>query len=265
MAGIENLRKYGDPPFLAAVIHGGPGAAGSMAPVARELSSVCGILEPLQASAAIGGEVEELREALETYGHLPVILIGHSWGAWLSLIFASRYPALVKKLILVGCGPLQERYASGIMATRLGRLSEEERRDAYDLMNAMNSPEARDKNAMFARFGALMSKADLFDPLPEADDKSSPELREDVFRGVWAEAEALRRSGKLLEQGKQVRCPAIAIHGDYDPHPAAGVERPLRPVIKDFRLILLKNCGHEPWKERAAKDRFYEILKEELR
>ena len=29
----------------------------------------------------------------------------------------------------------------------------------------------------------------------------------------------------------------IAIHGDYDPHPAEGVEKPLATVLKDFRLF----------------------------
>ena len=36
---VKNLRTYGEAPFNIAVIHGGPGAAGEMAPVARELAS----------------------------------------------------------------------------------------------------------------------------------------------------------------------------------------------------------------------------------
>ncbi|HOT01736.1 MAG TPA: alpha/beta hydrolase [Acidobacteriota bacterium] len=35
---MENLRTYGRPPYRVAVIHGGPGAPGCMAPVARELA-----------------------------------------------------------------------------------------------------------------------------------------------------------------------------------------------------------------------------------
>ena len=31
-----------------------------------------------------------------------------------------------------------------------------------------------------------------------------------------------------------------------------------------FCFITLKNCGHKPWIEREAKQRFYEILEEEL-
>ncbi len=33
---MKNLRTYGAAPFGIAVVHGGPGAPGQMAPVARE-------------------------------------------------------------------------------------------------------------------------------------------------------------------------------------------------------------------------------------
>jgi len=62
---MKNLRKYGNSPFSIAVIHGGPGAPGEMAPVARELSSGWGILEPLQTAASLEGQVEELYDVLQ--------------------------------------------------------------------------------------------------------------------------------------------------------------------------------------------------------
>ncbi len=101
---MKNLRKYGNKPFNVAVIHGGPGAPGEMAPVARELSSVRGVLEPLQTATTVEGQVQELKAVLEKNGDLPVTLIGFSWGAMLSFIFTARYPSFVKKLILIGSG-----------------------------------------------------------------------------------------------------------------------------------------------------------------
>jgi len=124
---MKNLRAYGKAPFSVAVIHGGPGAGGEMAPVARELASGWGILEPLQTAASLEGQIEELKTVLEKNGDLPVTLIGFSWGAWLSYIFATDYPAIVKKLILIGSGGYEEKYAAGIRETRLNRLSEEDR------------------------------------------------------------------------------------------------------------------------------------------
>lgn len=263
MQDLENPRKYGNPPFTVVVIHGGPGAAGSMASVARELSTAYGVLEPLQTASSVDGQVSELHEALEKQGQLPMTLIGHSWGAWLGIIFAARYPAFVKKLILVGCGPLEEKYALRIAETRKSRLSEKDKSELLALERALNDTGSSHREAVFARFGELTSKADSYDPLPVDEEKIEP--REDINRSVWREAESLRRGGELLELAKKIQCPVVAIHGDYDPHPAEGVEKPLRQALKDFKSILLKDCGHEPWKERRARDRFYSVLKEELR
>jgi len=260
---MRNLRTYGKAPFNVAVIHGGPGAAGEMASVARELSSGWGVLEPIQTAASLEGQIEELKTVLEKNGDLPVFLIGFSWGAWLSYIFASRYPSFVKKLILIGSGPFEEKYAEKIQQIRLSRLSEEERTEAESLIEVLDDPTVEDKNMVFARFGALFSKADAYDPILQETDVTDCDVG--IFKSVWQGAAELRRSGLLLKLGKNIKCPVVAIHGDYDPHPAEGVQKPLSAILKGFRFILLKNCGHKPWIERQAKDRFYGILKEELR
>jgi pimeloyl-ACP methyl ester carboxylesterase len=260
---MKNLRKYGKAPFNVGVIHGGPGAPGEMAPVARELASTWGVLEPLQTATSIEGQLNELRAVLNKHGDLPVILIGHSWGAWLSFIFAARYSELVKKLILIGSGPFEEKYASRITETRLSRLNKEERLKVHTLNEDLNEPSIKDKAAILAQFGKLMSRADSFDPLPS--DNEELNIQYDIFQSVWKEAEELRQSGKLLELGKQIQCQIVAIHGDYDPHPAEGIQKPLSRILKDFRFILLRNCGHDPWMEQTARDRFYKILKNELK
>ncbi|MGB7054354.1 MAG: alpha/beta fold hydrolase, partial [bacterium] len=112
---MESVRKYGKAPYDVAVVHGGPGAPGEMASVARELASEWGVLEPLQTAATLEGQVEELKDILDTHVDRPILLIGYSWGAWLSFIVAARYPSLVKKLILVSSGPFEAKYAVDIM------------------------------------------------------------------------------------------------------------------------------------------------------
>lgn len=245
-----------------AVVHGGPGAPGTMAPVARELARDRGVLEPLQTAVSLDGQVQELRAVLEDNGDLPVTLIGSSWGAMLSFILAARYPACVKKLILVGSGVYEERYATAIQATRLERLGEGDRRQVESLIEALNDPAAGDKDALLARFGALLTKADAYDPLTL--DTEALAYQYHLNRSVWNEAAALRRSGQLLELGRHIRCPVVAIHGDYDPHPPDGVEKPLSAILQDWRFILLEHCGHLPWIERQAREAFYEILRREL-
>lgn len=259
---MENLRKYGNSPFDAAVIHGGPGAPGEMAPVARELSSVKGILEPLQTSASIQGQVKELKTVLEKSGNLPVTLIGFSWGAWLSFIFASQHPTFTEKLILIGCGSFEEKYARSIMETRLNRLSENDREEVLSLIKNLEDPTIKDKNMLLVRFGRLIHQADSYDPLPHKSEIL--DYQYDIHQHVWEQARKLRSSGKLLNFGQKIQCPVIGIHGDYDPHSFEGVQRPLSRILKDFRFMLLEKCGHKPWIERSAKDKFYNILKNEI-
>ncbi len=260
---MKNLRSYGEAPFNVAVIHGGPGAPGEMAPIARRLSSAKGILEPLQDAKTIEGQIGELKDVLESRGDLPVTLIGWSWGAWLSFLFAAHHPKLVRKLILIGSGPFEEKYASDIMKTRLNRLSEEEKREVLSLLRALDDPDVISKSPFLARFGKLVSKADSYDP--ECHQNEILECQYDTYQNIWEQARDLRRNEKLLEIGKAIRCPVLAIHGDYDPHPFEGVREPLSLLLRDFHFVLLEKCGHKPWIERSAKDVFYEILKREVK
>ena len=260
---MKNSRTYGKAPFPVAVIHGGPGAAGEMAPIARKLASGRGVLEPLQTATSVTGQIKELKTVLEKSGDLPVILIGFSWGAWLCFIFAANDPEFVKKVILVGSGPFEEAYAAETQQTRFARLSPEERAEAESIIRALRYPASQGGSTAFARLGALLSKADAYDAIQY--ESGLVDYRPDIFQSVWKEAAELRRRGKLLELGKKITCPVVAIHGDYDPHPAEGVQKPLSAVLKDLRFILLKSCGHMPWIERQARDEFYSILETELR
>jgi len=242
-----------------------------MAPVARHLARRRGILEPIQTATSLDGQVEELRTTLDERSQPPVTLIGFSWGAWLSFIVAARYPALVRKLVLVGSGPFEERYVEQVQETRLARLSEGERAAFEDTLRALNDPtaasaaSAREKDALLARLGALAAKTDGYDPLAEATEPADRvTTRGEVFQRVWTEAAQLRRTGELLDLGWRIRCPVVAIHGDYDPHPAEGVRQPLAGVLGQFRFIRLEHCGHKPWVEQQARDAFYRALEEEL-
>jgi len=117
-----------------------------------------------------------------------------------------------------------------------------------------------------ARLGALCTKADTCDSIEEAVVPNEPsDLQPRQFQQVWTEAAQLRADGTLMDLARKVRCPVIAIHGDHDPHPAEGVLRPLSRVLVDFRFFLLKKCGHTPWKERWARDAFFNLLRTHCR
>jgi pimeloyl-ACP methyl ester carboxylesterase len=236
-----------------------------MAPVARALAPRWGVLEPIQTATTLEGQVRELSAVLEDHAAHPATVVGFSWGAWLSLIVAARHPALVRKLILVGSGPFEECYVATLTETRMGRLTAQERAEYDAAIETLGDSHARDQDAALARLGALTARTDAYAPVGKDAQHASPVgLRGDIFRQVWEAAGALRRSGELLALAGQVQCPVVAIHGDHDPHPAAGVQGPLSRAVEGFCFILLERCGHQPWGERQAMAAFYAALKREL-
>jgi pimeloyl-ACP methyl ester carboxylesterase len=259
---MDSFRKYGTDPIEVAVIHGGPGAPGGMAPVAKELSKDFGVIEPFQSGQTVESQVEELHTILKRNVKLPVKLVGWSWGAMLSFIFSSRYPDYVQKLILINSAVFEDKYSLEIMNTRINRMDIREKLEFLDLTKELNNPESKNKNEIFARLGELILKADTFQPIKYCDDVI--EYQFDIYRSVWDDARKIRKSGDMLELGKKISCPVVAIHGDYDPHPAEGIKKPLLKNLKDFKFVLIEKCGHYPWFEKNVKEKFYSILRQEL-
>src|SRR5262249_37441773 len=148
-------------------------------------------------------------------------------------------------------------YVARLRETRRQRLHGQDRAAWHAINAALRDPAAEDKDALLARLGALAFLADMYDPLvtgAEAVETITPSGA--VFHGVWPTAAEWRRNGTLLALGTHIQCPVVAVHGDYDPHPADGVQQPLSTVLRDFRLVLLQHCGHTPWRERQARDSF---------
>jgi pimeloyl-ACP methyl ester carboxylesterase len=256
------VRKWGPGPFPVVVVHGGPGAPGEMAPVARELSTVKSVLEPFQTGTTVEEQVQELRSVLLEDSKAPVTLVGFSWGAFLSWMVAARYPGLVGKLILISSPPFEDQYAASVTKFRLNRLKSQERTEVETLMKDLEKPAVADKNAIMTRLGSLLARTDAFDAMP-SEDAVFP-CQYEIFRDVWYEASELRRNKSLISMAASIACPVVAIHGDWDPHPAEGVAVPLSRELKNFRFVLLEKCGHRPWIERNASEKFFKILADEI-
>jgi len=105
-----DVRKYGDSGSVVVVLHGGPGAGGYMAPVARSLSQSFRVLEPTQRGSSrepltVAQHIDDLHELIMSHGEpLRPALVGSSWGSMLALAYAAQYPDDVGPLVLIGCG-----------------------------------------------------------------------------------------------------------------------------------------------------------------
>lgn len=236
-----------------------------MASPARYLQSDLNVLEPLQTALSVEGQVEELEELITASTDAPIVIAGYSWGAWLGLMLTAKRPELVEKLILIGSPAFEDRYVQQLSDTRMSRLTAGEKQELQTLKRKLQDPQASDRDMVFRRLGELFSKTDSFDPCYDDVPAGTVSLSSDIYNAVWPQAAAMRTSGELLSLIRKVRCPVVALHGDYDPTPAEGVEEPLASRLERFKFVLIEKCGHTPWVERQARATFFQILSDELK
>lgn len=159
------LRKYGARPFRAVVLHGGPGAPGCAAELCRSLSKHFGVIEHLQRAHTLDGLTAEFNAVMKICAPENTVLVCHSFGAWLALLFAERHPEKATKAVLAGCGPLEAKYLPELIRTRAERraagLS-----DNYCEIPGMSGDmlyfdEAQHK-ALMAEIAAMLESGELF-------------------------------------------------------------------------------------------------------
>jgi pimeloyl-ACP methyl ester carboxylesterase len=257
---LLHFRKYGEGPYNVVLVHGGPGAAGEMKPVAKILSSVFGVIEPIQTCLTVNELIVELKNTIRKHTTTPVVLIGFSWGAWLSIMLTSLHHNLIRKLILIGCAPLKNEYAAQISETRLNRLDSANREKLAFLLTGLEKGTIHNRDGAFNELEKIMAAADAYNPLELLEEPIN--INAELYNRIWNEASAIRKSGQLISYAGKITCPVISIHGNYDPHPYSGVTEPLSDVLHDYRSYILPSCGHKPWIERYAKNEFYNLLRE---
>ncbi|MCX5736890.1 MAG: alpha/beta fold hydrolase [Proteobacteria bacterium] len=125
------VRTYGTTGPIVLVLHGGPGAPGYMAPVARGLADAFRVVEPFQRPS--GGETLTVaRHVADLHGLILSLgagarpaLVGHSWGAMLALAFAADHPEAAGPIVLVGCGTFDAASRAHYRATVDARIGAE--------------------------------------------------------------------------------------------------------------------------------------------
>lgn len=242
------VRRYGTGPGPVVLLHGGPGAPGYLAPVARRLEDAFSVHEPLQ---RLGGEVPltvaqhvaDLAAVLEP----PAVLVGHSWGAMLALSFAAAHPGTVRGVVLVGCGTYDA--ASRATYHRIMRERVGDRLVAGD-------PDFKER-------ARVATRAQAYDPVPRPDEVVAYDP--EGHRETWDDA--LRLQAERIEPAafSAITAPVWMVHGDHDPHPGHATFETLRAHIPHLEYTELERCGHEPWNERHAREPFARLLRERLR
>jgi pimeloyl-ACP methyl ester carboxylesterase len=250
------VRRYGPegPPLV--VLHGGPGAPGSVASLARALAAHLPVWEPLQRRSGdvpltVARHVADLAAVLPPE---PLVLLGWSWGAMLALSFAARHPGRARALLLVGCGTYDTASRAArrrILHDRLGRADARTEGELQRRLAAERDPAARD--ALLEELGRLCARAQSFDAVPDPSDRPADARG---FEETWADVLRLQERGEEPAAFAAVRCPVRMLHGADDPHPGRATRDALAPFVADLAYREFERCGHAPWLERHARDDF---------
>ena len=82
---------------------------------------------------------------------------------------------------------------------------------------------------------------------------------------TWADALRLQREGVEPQVFAKITARVLMVHGNVDPHPGAMTRDVLRRFVPHLEYVELERCGHEPWRERHARDRFIQVVGEWVR
>ena len=254
------VRTYGTSGPQVVVIHGGPGAPGSVAPVARGLAGSFRVLEPFQRGS--GGEpltvsrhVADLHELIQSRcaGARPA-LVGHSWGAMLALACAAQHRQSAGPLVLIGCGTFDPLARAIFQAAINSRMDERVRARFDSLEEQFADPDER-----------LRAKAELLLPLYSYDliseDQEVEACDARSQRESWDDMVRLQSEGVYPAAFSAIRSPVLMLHGGADPHPGRMILASLKPYLSEIEYREWERCGHYPWLEKAVRDEFFSVLR----
>jgi pimeloyl-ACP methyl ester carboxylesterase len=246
------------------VVHGGPGAPGSAAPLARELADGFRVLEPWQRRS--GGEpltvachVADLHALIASRcrGERPAI-VGHSWGAMLGLAYAAAHPGEGSPLVLVGCGTFDAAARARLRAIREARMDGEFRQAMARLDRVYPDPDER-----LGAAGQLMARLDSYDAAPgnASEDLGKAACDARGHEETWHDMLRLQEEGVYPAAFSAIRSPVLMLHGAADPHPGRMIRASLAPHVRQLEYREWARCGHYPWRERFVRDEFFAVLR----
>ncbi len=253
------VRCYGKDGSPVVLVHGGPGAAGYMAPVARYLAEEYRVIEPLQRQSGtqpltVQRHADDLLAVLKTFcrGVRPV-LVGHSWGAMLALAFAAAYPDSVCCVALIGCGTFDPQSRAALEQSVRDRMTP----FVVKRLKAA-SRQIRDADVRLCVVARILEPLYSYELLPHQDETVCYDARGQ--RETWADMLRLQRDGTYPATFRTIRQPVLMLHGDTDPHPGSMIRDTLLSALPQLDYVELPRCGHFPWLERYSAEAFFAAL-----
>jgi pimeloyl-ACP methyl ester carboxylesterase len=229
-----------------------------MAPVARKLADAFRVLEPFQRGSGddpltVARHVRDLHELIETRcADEPPAVVGHSWGAMLTLAYAAAHPKQVASLVLIGCGTFDPDARARLRAVCEDR-TDPVLRQRLERLQAIADPDKR-----LGAMGQLLLPVYSYEPIGDleaevCDARAHHETWDDMIR--------LQAEGVYPAAFAAIGAPVLMLHGAADPPPGRMIRASLAPYLPHLEYVEWDRCGHYPWLEKAVRDEFFSTLR----
>jgi pimeloyl-ACP methyl ester carboxylesterase len=257
---LLQARRYGTAGPTVVLLHGGPGAAGYMAPVARRLAEGFRVIEPFQRNGDPNAPLTVAQHAADLDAVVGVycsdekpMLVGHSWGAMLALAYAAGHCNAAGPVVLIGCGTFDAASRKQMDDLRNRKMKRHIFQRMQKRIESADDPDDRLKLQ-----GKMMMQVDSYDLMRVED--------EVVYYDALGHEQTWRDIMRLQDEGiypaafETIHQPVLMLHGREDPHPRTMIRDSLKPYLPQLEYHEWGNCGHYPWLEKAAREDFYNVL-----
>ena len=234
----EQVVWHGGAGPLLVLLHGAGDQAGTWYRVAPELMRQFQLVipdlaghgesEPRTGVLSLGtllAALEQVLDANEWHGQ-PIVLVGNSLGAWMSMLYAEKHPERVRRVILIDGGPIRGASKIGIMPK-----NREEARRAIDAVLDSSSP--RRPDFVLDDLVRVSNTGPISRLLAAGEEDMSKYLLED----------------KLAD----FQIPVDLVWGDSDRLVPLDYAKKLLSQLPHCTLSVLERCGHGPQLECPHK------------
>jgi proline iminopeptidase len=233
----------------AIVLHGGPGVWDYLGSLVDPLDGLFAAVRFDQRgcgrSGGIDGPFADVDAVRATAGLDPPILVGHSWGATLALLYALKHPARVAGVVYVAGVGLEwvrwkrefhetARVRQGADAARIAELLAHESRSAAEEREYLQLAWTADHPD--PAVGRVRAAA-MLDARFQINYRAGALLNREV--------ESLDPRD-LADRCRSLRVPVLVIEGSVDPRPNAAVDS-LVAALPAVRRCTIARAGHFPW------------------
>jgi len=262
----ENKRigVYGKRGPLVIVLHGGPGAYGESALVAKGLSDDFRVFEPWQRASGIAPlsvavHISDLHQLINSRcaGEKPA-LVGESWGAMLALAYAAKHPESIVSIVLVGCGTFDKISRSEGVKKRLHRISDYIKSHPEYISDLELSTEEQ-----IMKWHRMTDAFEIDSYPPEQPETEPFDMK--AHTETWNDMLRCQEEGIYPQSFASVKCPILMLHGAYDPYPGKMIRDNLKQYIPHLEYHELEKCGHAPAIEKYAKEAFFKLMRDWLK